>query len=84
MKKGLFASIGDSVSPMTLCSKTCASTEVSPRGAKIRLINVVFLRTLSEIKLKRTDTTLDLSQKAKRAGEEKKKILKDGGRERLI
>jgi hypothetical protein len=33
----------------------------------------VFLRTLSEIKLKRTDTTLDLSQKAKRAGEEKKK-----------
>ena len=34
--------------------------------------------TLSEIKLKRTDTTLDLSQKAKRAGEEKKKILKIG------
>jgi hypothetical protein len=29
--------------------------------------------TLSEIKLKRTDTTLDLSQKAKRAGEEKRK-----------
>ena len=28
---------------------------------------------LSEIKLKRTDTTLDLSQKAKRAKEEKKK-----------
>ena len=28
---------------------------------------------LSEIKLKRTDTTLDLSQLAKRAGEEKKK-----------
>jgi hypothetical protein len=62
---------------MTLCSKTCASTEVSPRDAKIRLINVVFLRTLSEIKLKRTDTTLDLSQKAKRAGEEKKKKSKE-------
>ena len=39
----------------------------------MRLITYVFLRTLSEIKLKRTDTTLDLSQKAKRAGEEKKK-----------
>lgn len=58
---------------MTLCGKTCASTEALPRNPKIRLINVVFLRTLSEIKLKRTDTTLDLSQKAKRAGEEKKK-----------
>ena len=32
--------------------------------------------TLSEIKLKRTDTTLDLSQKAKRAGKEKKKNSK--------
>jgi hypothetical protein len=28
--------------------------------------------SLSEIKLKRTDTTLDLSQKAKRAKEEKR------------
>lgn len=44
----------------------------------MRLINVVFLRTLSEIKLKRTDTTLDLSQMAKRAGEEKKKKIKLG------
>lgn len=34
---------------------------------------MVFRRTLSEIKLKRTDTTLDLSQKAKRAKEKKKK-----------
>jgi len=74
--KRVFASIGDSVSPMTLCGQTCASTEVQPRRPKIRLINVVFLRTLSEIKLKRTDTTLDLSQKAKRAGEEKEKSLK--------
>lgn len=62
---------------MTLCGKTCASTEALPRNPKIRLINVVFLRTLSEIKLKRTDTTLDLSQKAKRAGEEKKKKIKE-------
>jgi hypothetical protein len=78
------ASIGGSVSPMTLCGKTCASTEASPRDAKIRLINVVFLRTLSEIKLKRTDTTLDLSQKAKRAEEEKKKSLKSWGREEYL
>jgi hypothetical protein len=42
----------------------------------MRLINVVFLRTLSEIKLKRTDTTLDLSQKAKRAEKEKEKTSK--------
>ena len=69
---------------MTLCGRTCASTEVPPRRPKIRLINVVFLRTLSEIKLKRTDTTLDLSQKAKRAGKEKKKSLKfAGGKEYL-
>ena len=33
---------------------------------------------VSVIKLKRTDTTLDLSQKAKRAEEEKKKIWKRG------
>ena len=72
--KRVFASIGDSVSPMTLCGQACASTEAQPRRPKIRLINVVFLRTLSEIKLKRTDTTLDLSQKAKRAGEEKEKV----------
>ncbi|KAI4218500.1 MAG: hypothetical protein L6R36_008924 [Xanthoria steineri] len=30
---------------------------------------------ISEIKLKRTDTTLDLSQKAKRAKEEKRKSV---------
>jgi hypothetical protein len=30
----------------------------------MKLIKVLFLRTISEIKLKRTDTTLDLSQKA--------------------
>ncbi|RAH45092.1 uncharacterized protein BO95DRAFT_154377 [Aspergillus brunneoviolaceus CBS 621.78] len=69
---------------MTLCGPTCASTEVRPQGTKIRLINVVFLRTLSEIKLKRTDTTLDLSQKAKRAGEEKKKFEREAGCERYL
>ena len=77
LMKKVFASIGGSVSPMTQCGKTCASTEALPRRPKIRLINVVFLGTLSETKLKRTDTTLDLSQKAKRAGEEKKKKSKE-------
>lgn len=69
---------------MTLCGRTCASTEAPPLRPKIRLINVVFLRTLSEIKLKRTDTTLDLSQKAKRAGEEKKKKSKGRGERRYL
>ena len=82
--KRLFASIGGSVSPMTLCGRTCASTEAPPPRPKIRLINVVFLRTLSEIKLKRTDTTLDLSQKAKRAKEEKKKVPKGAGEARYL
>ena len=35
---------------------------------------------LSEIKLKRTDTTLDLSQQAKRAKEERKEEETDGRR----
>ena len=68
-----FASLGGSVRPRTRCDGACASTETPSLTPKMRLINVVFLGTLSEIKLKRTDTTLDLSQKAKRAGEEKKK-----------
>ena len=66
---------------MTQCRKTCASTEVFPRGAKIRLINVVFLRILSEIKLKRTDTTLDLSHNGKESWRRKEeKESKSGGR----
>jgi hypothetical protein len=47
--------------------ETCASTEASSRTPKIRIITIGLSRDLSEIKLKRTDTTLDLSQKAKRA-----------------
>lgn len=39
---------------------------------------------LSEIKLKRTDTTLDLSQLAKRAGEERKEEEGRGKREVFI
>jgi len=41
------------------------------RVIKIRIITILLRRVVSEIKLKRTDTTLDLSQKAKRAKEEK-------------
>ena len=53
------------------------------RSPKIRIITIVLRRVLSEIKLKRTDTTLDLSQKAKRAKEEKEKRFKirAGGRD---
>jgi len=43
------------------------------RRTKISIITILLRRVVSEIKLKRTDTTLDLSQKAKRAEEEKKK-----------
>jgi hypothetical protein len=43
----------------------CASTEgFDRRDPKMSLKNDLFLRTISDIKLKRTDTTLDLSQKA--------------------
>ncbi|KAI2782003.1 hypothetical protein F4815DRAFT_464969, partial [Daldinia loculata] len=49
-------------------------------GTKIRIITIESSRTLSEIKLKRTDTTLDLSQKAKRAEEEKKKNFRERNR----
>jgi len=54
-----------------------------PGTGKIRIITIVLRRALSEIKLKRTDTTLDLSQKAKRAKEEKEKRFKirAGGRD---
>jgi hypothetical protein len=51
--------------PDTVPETHCASTEgFNRRDPKMRIINVLFLRTISEIKLKRTDTTLDLSQKA--------------------
>ena len=41
----------------------------------MRLTNVVFRRTLSEIKLNRTDTTtLDLSQNGKESWRRKKKV----------
>ena len=72
MKRCGFASTDGSVRPVTRCEESFASKEDSPRGTKINLINNFFRRRISEIKLKRTDTTLDLSQKAKRARERKK------------
>jgi hypothetical protein len=63
-KENDVASTGDSAIPVTQWESTCASAAASPRNAKIRLINDDPYRIISDIKLKRTDTTLDLSQKA--------------------
>jgi hypothetical protein len=62
-KKQEFASTSGSVRPVTQCRETWASPEISLRRTKINLIKADLGR-ISEIKLKRTDTTLDLSQKA--------------------
>lgn len=69
-----FASPGGSVIPGALWEGSCASTEDLPREPKIGIITIGLNRDLSEIKLKRTDTTLDLSQKA----EERKPLANDG------
>jgi len=53
-------------------------------GTKISIIKILSRRIVSEIKLKRTDTTLDLSQKAKRAKEKKKKSSKELAAKRRI
>ncbi|KAM6480912.1 hypothetical protein HDV62DRAFT_364411 [Trichoderma sp. SZMC 28011] len=55
-----------------------AQRETLPVKPKIRVIKKVSLGDVSEIKLKRTDTTLDLSQKAKRAEEEKEEEKEKG------
>jgi hypothetical protein len=70
--KCAFASPRGSVILGTQWVKPCASTEGITQDLKIGIINVGLFRDLSEIKLKRTDTTLDLSQKAKRAKEKRK------------
>ena len=72
MKKE-FASPSGSVRPGTQCKRSWASPEDLSPSTKINLIIDFSRRRISEIKLKRTDTTLDLSQEAKRAEEEKKK-----------
>ncbi|KAJ5760846.1 hypothetical protein N7520_008002 [Penicillium odoratum] len=78
-----FASIGDSVSPMTLCVQHAQAQRLIARS-KNENNQCVSRRKLSEIKLKRTDTTLDLSQLAKRAGKEKRKEeMEEGGRRYL-
>ncbi|KAK0715553.1 hypothetical protein B0H67DRAFT_580976, partial [Lasiosphaeris hirsuta] len=52
------------------------------RGTKISIIKILLRRVVSEIKLKRTDTTLDLSQKAKRAKEKKEERVSEKRGER--
>ena len=66
--------------------ESCASTEEAALLPKIGIITIGLLRDLSEIKLKRTDTTLDLSQKAKRAEEkrEKEKTKIDGREDGIL
>jgi hypothetical protein len=58
-----------------------AHKDLSSQAPNKRLINVVFRRTLSEIKLKRTDTTLDLSQNGKESWrrKEEKRSKQSGG-----
>ena len=79
-----FASPRGSVILGTQWTKSCASTEEIVRNPKIGIINVGLLRDLSEIKLKRTDTTLDLSQKAKRAKEKRKRKKRSLGGLRVL
>ncbi len=65
MKRVVFASQGGSVRPRTRCQEPMRKHRgVHQRDPKMRIINVSSRRMISEIKLKRTDTTLDLSQKA--------------------
>ena len=78
MKKE-FASPSGSVRPGTQCKRSWASPEDLSPSTKINLIIDFSRRRISEIKLKRTDTTLDLSQKAKRAKEKKKEKGRVGG-----
>ena len=47
----------------TVRSSHTQAQRTSPRLTKIRIILILLRRVVSEIKLKRTDTTLDLSQK---------------------
>jgi len=64
METRTVASTGGSAIPVTQWESTCASTAANSRGSKIRLILEPIYYRISDIKLKRTDTTLDLSQKA--------------------
>ncbi|KAJ5848548.1 hypothetical protein N7455_012505, partial [Penicillium solitum] len=66
--------------PSDTVQRAYASTEAKSRVRKIGLIGVSCRAGLSAIKLIRTGTTLDLSQKAKRSwGKKKKKKRSPGG-----
>ena len=58
---------------MTLCNEACASTEAKSRGPNIRIIMTFCNAELPEIKLIRTDTTLDLSQRQRELKKKEKK-----------
>ena len=79
------ASTGSSARPVTRWETTCTSAEADSRSVKISITkNCHHFDDISAVKLKRTDTTLDLSQKAKRAGEERKKKRKKWGEDGFI
>ena len=71
-KRRAIASAGGSVSPATQWWEDEQAQSTPTEVPNIRLI-VNPRRGLSAIKLKRTDTTLDLSQMAKRAKEKRKR-----------
>ena len=58
---------------MTLCNEAYASTEAKSRGPKISIIMTFCNAEHSAIKLNRTDTTLDLSQRQRELKKKEKK-----------
>ena len=84
MKKRGFASTGGSVSPVTLCNEACASTEAKSRGPNIGIIMTFCNAELPEIKLVRTDTTHDLSQRQRELRKKEKRKRARARRPRYI
>ena len=58
---------------MTLCNEAYASTEAKSRGLNIRIIMTFCNAEHSAIKLNRTDTTLDLSQRQRELKKKEKR-----------
>ena len=58
---------------MTQCNEACASTEAKSRGPNIGIIMTFCNAEHSAIKLNRTDTTLDLSQRQRELKKEEGK-----------
>lgn len=80
-----FASQGGSVRPRTRCQESMRKHRgIRRRDPKMRIINDISRRIISEIKLKRTDTTLDLSQMAKRAEEKEKEKARRMARRQIL